>query len=124
VIYIAPYLTLTMRASSVRGKRLTWVRLTDGATPKAHTYCFLSWLYVGLPEPITCTLAGSFTCQQWDDMGVSGTPSRVRTQVHSVDKKSTASCGTRTLSLSLHSDTDPLQRQRPNGQVPLQNTYL
>jgi len=24
---------------------------------KAHTYCFLSWLSVGLPEPITCTLA-------------------------------------------------------------------
>jgi len=43
--------------SSERGECLTWVRLTDGQPPKAHTYCFLSWLCVGLPDIITCTLA-------------------------------------------------------------------
>jgi len=29
MIYIAPYLTLTIRASSESGECLTWVRLTD-----------------------------------------------------------------------------------------------
>ena len=43
VIYIAPYLTLTIRASSERG--VSYLGKTHRrATPKAHTYCFLSWL--------------------------------------------------------------------------------
>jgi len=42
VIYIAPYLTLTIRASSERGECLTWVRLTDGL-PLRRT-CTAFWV--------------------------------------------------------------------------------
>jgi len=44
--------------SELRARRVSYLGKTHKqATPKAHTYCFLSWLCLGLPEPITCTVS-------------------------------------------------------------------